>query len=99
MVAPEFDTQNPAIEVNELVKTYPGSITAVKGVSFSIPRGGIYGLLGPNGAGKTTTFGMITTRVIPTSGTVTINGIDVVARPAAAKSLLMRQTSDRRVSG
>ncbi len=102
MVAPEFDTQNPAIEVNELVKTYPGSITAVKGVSFSIPRGGIYGLLGPNGAGKTTTFGMITTRVIPTSGTVTINGIDVVARPAAAKSLLgvvpQSNTLDRSLS-
>ncbi|WP_298210305.1 ABC transporter ATP-binding protein [Ferrimicrobium sp.] len=88
MVAPDLGPQNLAIEVKDLVKTYPGSIAAVRGVSFSIPRGSVYGLLGPNGAGKTTTFGMITTRVIPTSGTVLINGINVVAKPAQAKSFL-----------
>jgi len=102
MVAPDPGTQNPAIEVRDLVKTYSGSITAVRGVSFSIPRGSIYGLLGPNGAGKTTTFGMITTRVIPTSGRVLINGIDVVAKPAAAKSSLgvvpQSNTLDRSLS-
>ncbi|MGC9154585.1 MAG: ABC transporter ATP-binding protein [Ferrimicrobium sp.] len=102
MVATDLGTQNPAIEVKDLVKTYPGAIAAVRGVSFSIPRGSIYGLLGPNGAGKTTTFGMITTRVIPTSGTVMINGIDVVARPAQAKGFLgvvpQSNTLDRSLS-
>ncbi|WP_298336267.1 ABC transporter ATP-binding protein [Ferrimicrobium sp.] len=102
MVATDLGTQNPAIEVKDLVKTYPGAIAAVRGVSFSIPRGSIYGLLGPNGAGKTTTFGMITTRVIPTSGAVMINGIDVVAKPAQAKGYLgvvpQSNTLDRSLS-
>ncbi|MEA2703727.1 MAG: type transport system ATP-binding protein [Actinomycetota bacterium] len=48
-------------------------------------EGEIFGLLGPNGAGKTTTVGMLTTRVIPTSGRATVAGVDVVAEPARAK--------------
>ena len=51
-------------------------------------RGEIFGLLGPNGAGKTTTAGMLTTRVIPTSGRAFVGGIDVVAHPAAAKQVI-----------
>lgn len=67
-----------AIEVRNLVKRYPKATTnAVDDVSFTIPRGEIFGLLGPNGAGKTTTIGILTTSVTPTSGTVRIMDIDV----------------------
>jgi ABC-2 type transport system ATP-binding protein len=53
-----------------------------------VHRGEIFGLLGPNGAGKTTTAGMLTTRVVPTSGQAYVGGIDVVAHPALAKQLI-----------
>src|SRR3954454_10129992 len=51
---------------------------AVEEVSFAVPRGTIFGLLGPNGAGKTTTIKMLSTLLIPTDGTATIGGYDVV---------------------
>ncbi|HEY5005590.1 MAG TPA: ATP-binding cassette domain-containing protein, partial [Ktedonobacteraceae bacterium] len=61
----------PAIEVSNLVKHYHKATTsAVNDVSFTVQRGEIFGLLGPNGAGKTTTIGILTTSVVPTSGTV-----------------------------
>ena len=52
---------------------------------FAYKKGEIYGLLGPNGAGKTTTIGVLTTNIIPTSGTAHIMGIDVVADPMSVK--------------
>ena len=58
---------------------------AVNGVSFSIKQGEIFSLLGPNGAGKTTTIKMLATLLIPTSGTATIKGYNIVkdvCRPA-----------------
>jgi ABC-2 type transport system ATP-binding protein len=57
----------------------------VAGIDFEIRRGEIFGLLGPNGAGKTTTIGTITTRVKPTAGRVTVDGIDVTTDPVAVK--------------
>lgn len=60
-------------------------MTAVDGITLSVPRGGIFGLLGPNGAGKTTTISICTTRARPTSGGVKIAGCDVVSRPAVAR--------------
>ena len=60
-------------------------LTAVDDLDLSVRRGEIFGLLGPNGAGKTTTVGMLTTRVVPTSGCASINGVDVVADPPRAK--------------
>ena len=57
------------IRTESLTKVYPGSdFKAVDGLDLVVERGEIFGLLGPNGAGKTTTAGMLTTRVIPTSG-------------------------------
>jgi ABC-2 type transport system ATP-binding protein len=66
-----------AIDVRDIVKTY-GTFTAVKGLSFSVEEGEIFGLLGPNGAGKSTLIRMMVTLLPPTSGTAIINGFDVV---------------------
>jgi ABC-2 type transport system ATP-binding protein len=68
------------IEADALVKRF-GDLTAVDGVSFSVPAGEIFAFLGPNGAGKTTTIHMLTTMLAPTSGTLRVDGIDPVARP------------------
>ena len=69
----------PAIEVAGLTKTY-GEIEAVRGVSFTVARGEVFGFLGPNGAGKSTTINMLCTLARPTSGTARVSGFDVVAR-------------------
>lgn len=79
----------PIIRIEKLTKRYDGAdFNAVDGLDLTIAPGEIFGLLGPNGAGKTTTAGMLTTRVIPTSGRAYIGDIDVVARPALAKQLI-----------
>jgi ABC-2 type transport system ATP-binding protein len=65
-----------------------GQVRAVESLDLAVHRGEVFGLLGPNGAGKTTTVGMLTTRVIPTSGEAWVGGIDVVAHPAAAKKVI-----------
>lgn len=60
-------------------------VEAVRGISFAVPRGTIFGMLGPNGAGKTTTIKMLSTLLIPTSGTATIAGHDVVTGELAVR--------------
>ena len=75
----------PSIEVKALAKTYRGGIEAVKGISFDVDAGEVFGLLGPNGAGKSTTIGMLTTTLAPTSGTALLGGHDVVEEPLAAR--------------
>ena len=76
------------IRTEDLCKVYPGAdFAAVDKLNLNVRAGEIFGLLGPNGAGKTTTAGMLTTRVIPTSGRAFLAGIDVRARPALAKQL------------
>jgi ABC-2 type transport system ATP-binding protein len=78
-----------AVEVRELVKRYPkGKRNALDGLSFSVPTGEVFGLLGPNGAGKSTAIGILTTRVIATSGAASVSGVDVVGQPVAARSFL-----------
>jgi ABC-2 type transport system ATP-binding protein len=72
------------IRAHELVKTF-GEVTAVAGVSFEVRAGEIFAFLGPNGAGKTTTIQMLTTLLRPTSGTVSIDGLDPSARPLEAR--------------
>jgi len=78
-----------AIEVVNLVKTYEkrgvSPVRAVKGISFDVRRGEIFGLLGPNGAGKTTTLKILTTLLTPTSGTARILGYDVVSHPVEVR--------------
>ncbi len=77
------------IRTAELTKVYPGAdFAAVDKLDLHVGAGEIFGLLGPNGAGKTTTAGMLTTRVVPTSGSAYVGGIDVVAQPALAKQLI-----------
>ena len=66
-----------AIDVRNIVKKF-GDFEAVKGISFDVEEGEIFGLLGPNGAGKSTLIRMMTTLLPPTSGTAIINGYDVV---------------------
>ena len=56
-------------------------------LNLDVLAGEIFGLLGPNGAGKTTTAGMLTTRVVPTSGRAFLGGVDVAAHPALVKQL------------
>jgi len=75
------------IEALGLTKTYPGGVEAVKAIDFEVAAGEVFGLLGPNGAGKSTTIGMLTTTIVPTSGTARIAGFDVVKQPLAARSV------------
>ena len=90
------------IRTEALTKVYPGDIRAVDGLDLAVRTGEIFGLLGPNGAGKTTTAGMLTTRVIPTSGRALVAGIDVVAHPVRAKQVIgvvpQTNTLDRSLS-
>lgn len=67
----------PAIDVKDLTKSFNGFI-AVNNISFKINNGEIFGLLGPNGAGKTTTISMLSTILKPTSGTATVNDLDIL---------------------
>ncbi|MBU4292573.1 MAG: ABC transporter ATP-binding protein [Actinobacteria bacterium] len=75
------------IEVKNLTKKY-GTLTAVDNISFSIKNGEIFGLLGPNGAGKTTTVEMIEGLRKPDGGTISITGIDALARPEKIKEII-----------
>ena len=82
------DAGASVIETVDLTKIYPGDIKAVDTLNLTVYAGEIFGLLGPNGAGKTTTAGMLTTRVIPTSGRAVVGGIDVIRHPALAKQVI-----------
>ncbi len=107
--APARDTggedgdRREVIRTVELTKVYPGmDLAAVDKLNLSVHAGEIFGLLGPNGAGKTTTAGMLTTRVVPTSGAAYVGAIDVVAHPALAKQLIgivsQQNTLDRQLT-
>jgi ABC-2 type transport system ATP-binding protein len=78
---------DPIIKVENLTKKY-GDFEAVKGLSFEVYAGEIFGLLGPNGAGKSTTLEIIETLRPKTSGTVIVNGIDIEKDPAAVKKII-----------
>jgi ABC-2 type transport system ATP-binding protein len=76
---------DPIIRVEDLARSF-GPVEAVKGVSFQVRPGEIFGFLGPNGAGKTTTIKMLCTLLRPTSGRAAIDGRDVVTDAAAVRS-------------
>ena len=89
-----------AVEAENLVKTYPGEVEAVRGVSFAVAEGDAFGLLGPNGAGKTTTVGMLNSSVTPTSGRAFLEaGTSPATRrepePSAASCSRMLSSTDR----
>jgi ABC-2 type transport system ATP-binding protein len=75
------------IKIDKLTKCY-GDVTAVKELDLAVHAGEIFGFLGPNGAGKTTTIRVLTTLTKPTSGSASINGLDVVRDAEKVKSLI-----------
>lgn len=76
-----------AVEVRNLVKVF-GQVRALDGLQLQIRTGEIYGLIGPNGAGKTTALRIIATLLLPTSGTATIFGLNVIDRAAEVRKRL-----------
>jgi len=77
-----------AIAISHLSKTYASGFQALKDVSLDIRHGEIFALLGPNGAGKTTLINVVCGIVIPSAGTVTVGGHDIVKDYRAARSLI-----------
>ena len=90
------------IEVKNLVKNY-GDVLAVDNINFEIKEGEAFGFLGPNGAGKSTTISMITTLIPPTSGSITLDGNDVVKDPMKVRKAIglvpQELTADDELSG
>src|SRR6266498_893839 len=84
----------PAVDADQVVfvrdlrKTYAGGIEALKGISFEVREGEIFGMLGPNGAGKTTTIGILTTTVRPSSGAATVAATTVPREPLAVRQAI-----------
>ena len=92
-----------AIEAEGLVKTYPGDVRALDGVSFSVPAGTIFGLLGPNGAGKSTTVKILTTLARADAGRARVAGLDVERDPVAVRRAIgvvgQQNAVDREATG
>ena len=91
------------IEVDNLSKTYNGTVKAVDRVSFYVNKGEIFGFLGPNGAGKTTTIKMLTTIIDPTGGNATVCGYSIKTEQAEVRASIgvapQEYTSDEDLTG
>ncbi len=91
-----------AIEVQKLERKF-GTFTAVKGISFDVAQGEIFGFLGPNGAGKSTTINMLCTLLRPTSGHATVNGFDIARQQNEVRQsigmIFQDPSLDERLSG
>ncbi len=81
------DINTNIIEVDKLTKSF-ADFQAVKGISFSVKRGEVFGILGPNGAGKTTTLETMETLQKPTSGKITIDGLDTLSHQEQVKKII-----------
>ena len=78
----------PALEIENLSKTYPNQFQALKGISLSVQQGDFFALLGPNGAGKSTTIGIICSLVAKSGGRVRVHGVDIDTDFALAKKYI-----------
>jgi ABC-2 type transport system ATP-binding protein len=76
-----------AVEVRDLRRAF-GTFTAVDGINLTVKRGEIFGFLGPNGAGKSTTIRMLCGLLMPTSGSGTVGGFDIIREPEAIKKTI-----------
>ena len=76
-----------SVSVSQLSKSY-NSIKALDDVSFDVPKGELFGIIGPDGAGKTTLFRLLTTLILPDSGSAVIEGLDVVKDYAAVRNII-----------
>ena len=76
-----------SVSVTQLSKSY-SSIKALDDVSFDVPKGELFGIIGPDGAGKTTLFRLLTTLILPDSGSAVIEGLDVVKDYAAVRHII-----------
>ena len=85
--APPGSAEKPLV-VTGICKQYRGGVRANEDISFEVEPGEILGILGPNGAGKTTLVRQITTELMPTSGSIRVFGVDVVAEPIKVKYMM-----------
>src|SRR6202048_367818 len=83
-----WEPMQPIISVANLSKTYASGFRALKGINLDIRRGEIFALLGPNGAGKTTLISIICGIVNPSTGTVSVDGHDIITDYRATRSLI-----------
>ena len=92
-----------SIEARSLIKTYPGDVKALDGLSFAVEEGTVFGLLGPNGAGKSTAVKILTTLARPDSGEARVSGFDVLSDPDAVRRTIgvvaQRSSIDREATG
>src|SRR3954453_1932955 len=92
-----------SIEAAGLVKTYPGEVKALDGLTFSVEEGTVFGLLGPNGAGKSTAVKILTTLARPDSGEARVGGFDALADPDHVRRSIgvvaQRSSIDREATG
>ena len=84
---PDKPPENSLIHVNTVSKSF-GNVDAVRNVSFHVTKGSIFGLIGSDGAGKSTLLRMIATMIKPSSGSIVIDGMDVVSQRAHIKHLI-----------
>lgn len=77
-----------AIEVQDLSKTYRGNIKAIRGLSFTVTEGSVFGFLGPNGAGKSTAIKILVTLIQATGSSGRIFGVDVARRPKEIRRMI-----------